>query len=180
VSAEAPAPAAAAAPPVAPVDPAAAPASATGGGAPDLDTVKAVWEDALLPKLVPAAKARYRGGRFASIDAGTAVFALPNDMHRQRCEEFRADVEDLLTQHFGAPLSVKLVVDADVVEAGLAEAASAGGSNGAEPVPPATAELEDEEAIDPTLLVDAVGEDQSAVEQLAEAFGAVEVIEEDS
>ena len=38
---------------------------------------------------------------------------------------------------------------------------------------------EDEESIDPAELVDATGEDQSAVEKLAEAFGAVEVIEED-
>ena len=52
-------------------------------------------------------------------DGEAAVFALPNDMHRQRCEEYRRDVETVLAEHFRRPVPLQLVVDADVVEAGL-------------------------------------------------------------
>ena len=175
----APAPAAEAPPPA----PAAAPAPAADG-APDLDAIVAVWEDALLPKLAPAAKARFRGGRFAGVEAGTAVFALPNDMHRQRCEEYRPDVEAVLAAQFGQPVALRLIVDADVVEAAMAAGPAARGEAPAgAPTAGAAAAIddgpEDEESIDPAELVDATGEDQSAVEKLAEAFGAVEVIEEE-
>ncbi len=180
-------PAAATAPPATPAPPttsdAAAPATAAAGGSvPDLDTLRSVWEDSLLPQLAGAAKARFRGGRFASVDGATAVFALPNDMHRQRCDEYRAEVEGLLARHFGAPVPLRLVVDAEVVEAGLAEAAqpapAAGDAAGAGAAGPSD-EVEDEEQIDTSQLVDAVGHDQTAVERLAEAFGAVEVIDEE-
>lgn len=43
----------------------------------------------------------------------------------------------------------------------------------------ALVQVEDEEQIDTSQLVDAVGHDQTAVERLAEAFGAVEVIDEE-
>ena len=171
-------PTAAASPAPEPAPAASAAASAIGG--PELDAIVAVWEDDLLPKLTPAAKARYRGGRFAGVDAGTAVFALPNEMHRQRCDEYRPDVEALLAGHFGQPVPLRLVVDAEVVEAGLAVTSSAGDGGGADAPTPTENEPEDEESIDPDELVDATGEDQSAVERLAEVFGSVEVIEEEA
>ena len=155
--------------------PAPAPAPAAGGG-PDLAAIVAVWEDGLLPKLAPAAKARFRGGRFAGVEGGTAVFALPNDMHRQRCDEYRPDIEAVLAAHFGQPVPLRLIVDAEVVEAALAAGPSGAGGAGA---PAVADEPQAEDEIDPAELVDATGEDQSAVEKLAEAFGAVEVIEED-
>ena len=148
----------------------------------DLAAIVAVWEDGLLPKLAPAAKARFRGGRFAGVEGGTAIFALPNDMHRQRCDEYRPDVEAVLAAHFGRPVALRLIVDAEVVEAALAAGPTvAAGAPADAPSPAAAVDdgPEDEESIDPAELVDATGEDQSAVEKLAEAFGAVEVIEED-
>lgn len=175
--ADEPTPAAAEAPAAAPAS-AAVPAPAAGGG-PDLDAIVAVWEDGLLPKLAPAAKARFRGGRFAGVEGGTAVFALPNDMHRQRCDEYRPDVEAVLAAHFGQPVPLRLIVDAEVVEAALAAGPSGAGAGGAAS-PAAAEEPQGEDEIDPAELVDATGEDQTAVEKLAEAFGAVEVIEEES
>ncbi|HMQ25230.1 MAG TPA: DNA polymerase III subunit gamma/tau [Acidimicrobiales bacterium] len=185
---------AAAAPAAAPTDPAPTPDAPAGttpaaaGGLPDLGAILAVWDDQLLAKLPPAAKARFRGGRFARTDGAAAVFALPNDMHRQRCEEYRRDVEAVLAEHFGSPVPLTLVVDADVVEAGLpggdAPAPEPGAApTAAEPVAnaaPTIADEDDDEAIDPDELVDAVGEDRSAVQRLEEAFGPVEVIEEET
>jgi hypothetical protein len=57
------------------------------------------------------ARARFQGGRFASTDDGVAVFSLPNAIHRDRCEEVRAEVEAALSDHFGAPIRLRLVVD---------------------------------------------------------------------
>lgn len=149
------------------------------GAMPDRDAILAVWDDTLLGQLPAAGKARFRGGRFATVQDGVAVFALPNDMHRQRCEEYRPEVEAILALHFGVPVPLRLVVDAEVVEASLAAASTAVG--GAEPVAGAAGEPEDQDetTIDPTQLVDAVGQDQSAVERLAEAFGEVEVMVEE-
>jgi len=177
-----------AAQPVADAAAPAGPAPAAAGGLPDLSAILAVWDDQLLPKLPPAAKARFRGGRFARTDGAAAVFALPNDMHRQRCEEYRREVEAVLAEHFGAPVPLTLVVDADVVEAGLpggdGPAPDPGGApTGTAPTANAAATIADEdddEAIDPDELVDAIGEDRSAVQRLEEAFGPVEVIEEEN
>ena len=168
-------------------EPAGASTPAGEGGLPDLSAILAVWDDQLLAKLPPAAKARFRGGRFARTDGHEAVFALPNDMHRQRCEEYRRDVEAVLAEHLGAPVPMKLVVDAEVVEAGLPGGdGPAPDPGGAPPGPastanavPTIADEDDDEAIDPDELVDAVGEDRSAVERLEAAFGSVEVIEEE-
>src|SRR5262249_1469633 len=39
------------------------------------------------------------------------VFALPNDVHRQKCEQKRPEVEAALRDHFGRELQLRLVVD---------------------------------------------------------------------
>ncbi len=59
----------------------------------------------------PKAKALFQAGRFVGIDGDRAVFGLPNDIHRARCEEVRADVEAVLSGHFGCPVRLTLVVD---------------------------------------------------------------------
>ena len=110
------------------------------------------------------------------MEEGTAVFALPNDMHRQRCEEYRAEAEAVLAGHFGRPVPLRLVVDAEVVEAGPV---NGGAAETAGAVAVTTEPEDDERSIDPAELVDAEGEHQGPVDQLVEAFGAVEVIEND-
>lgn len=149
------------------------------GAMPDREAILAVWDGNLLGQLPAAGKARFRGGRFATVQDGVAVFAVPNDMHRQRCEEYRPEAEAILARHFGVPVPLRLVVDAEVVEASLAASSAAVGAveavGGADSEP----EDQDETTIDPTQLVDAVGQDQSAVERLAEAFGEVEVMVEE-
>ncbi|HYF47282.1 MAG TPA: hypothetical protein VD926_13800, partial [Acidimicrobiales bacterium] len=137
------------------------------------------WGDELLDRLPPRAKARFKGGRFSGVEDGKAIFALPNEIHRDRCGDFKAEVEDVLAAHFGRPVPLALVVD----EGGAATPAAAAGptdgtpaaTNGAGDAAP-----DDDEVIDVTELEDAVGQDQSAVARLAETFGDVEVIEEES
>lgn len=93
-------------------EPAVAPASASpAAGFPTRDQLVQAWGDTVLSGLRPKAKALYQAGRFVGVDGERAVFGLPNDIHRQRCEEVRADVEAALAGHFGRPVPLALVVD---------------------------------------------------------------------
>ena len=65
----------------------------------------------MLAKVPRAAKPRYAGGRFVAVDERGAVFALPNAAHRSRCEEHRAGVEQILSDHFGRLVPLVLVID---------------------------------------------------------------------
>jgi DNA polymerase-3 subunit gamma/tau len=106
---KAPAPAPAAAAP-----PASAPAPAAAAGPlPSRDDLTKAWGDDVLPKLPAKARSRYAGGRFSAVENGAAVYALPNEMHRQRCEEVRPDVEAVLAAHFGTAVPLRLVVDTE-------------------------------------------------------------------
>jgi hypothetical protein len=55
---------------------------------------------------------RFQIGRFLAVENDVAVFALPNPVHRDRCEEVRAEVELALSQHFKRPIPLRVVVDA--------------------------------------------------------------------
>jgi hypothetical protein len=78
---------------------------------PDRDTLVEVWGDHLYRSLPARAKALYSSGRFTSVDGSVAVFALPNVGYLRRCDEVRPLVEQALTKHFGARMSLRLVVD---------------------------------------------------------------------
>jgi hypothetical protein len=71
------------------------------------------WGDGLLASLPGRARARFRVGRFVAVEAGTAVFALPNETHRSYCEEVRLEVESALRRQFGTPVPLRLVIDED-------------------------------------------------------------------
>src|SRR5205085_8518079 len=66
----------------------------------------------VLKQLSGRARARFSAGRFTAVEDGKAVFALPNDVHRGRCEEIRPEAEAALTAHFGVAVPLHLVVDA--------------------------------------------------------------------
>jgi DNA polymerase-3 subunit gamma/tau len=78
---------------------------------PSRDELVQVWGDGLLAELPNRARARFRVGRFLDVDAGSAVFALPNETHRSYCEEVRLEVEAALGKRFGTSVPIRLVVD---------------------------------------------------------------------
>ncbi len=78
---------------------------------PSRDELVQVWGDGLLAALPNKARARFRVGRFTDVEGSTAVFALPNEMHRSYCEEVRLEVEAALGAHFGTTVPIRLVVD---------------------------------------------------------------------
>ena len=88
---------------------------ATGPSAavpPDRDGVVQAWGDHILRGLPARAKALYSPGRFVAVEDTTVTFALPNAVHRDKCEEVRVDVERAISAHFKTPLQLRLIVDA--------------------------------------------------------------------
>ncbi|HEY2214487.1 MAG TPA: DNA polymerase III subunit gamma/tau [Acidimicrobiales bacterium] len=77
----------------------------------DHDSVTQAWGDVILRGLPARAKAIYAGGRFVTVEQSTVQFALPNAAHRDRCAELASVVESALTHHFGAPVTLQLIVD---------------------------------------------------------------------
>ncbi|MGH9056689.1 MAG: DNA polymerase III subunit gamma/tau [Acidimicrobiales bacterium] len=86
-------------------------AGAVGPDPPDRDAVVQAWGDHVLRSLPGKAKAYYSAGRFVDMEGEVAVFALPNAAHRDRCDEVRHEVEQALTDHFAAPVRLRLAVD---------------------------------------------------------------------
>lgn len=82
---------------------------------PSRDDLVAAWGDTVLAALGPRARARFRAGRFVGAADGVAVFALPNPVHLSYCEPMRREVEQALSDHFSARISLRLVVEGDQV-----------------------------------------------------------------
>jgi DNA polymerase-3 subunit gamma/tau len=166
--------------PATPPDP---PLVAAGGGvgttvAPgiDRDSLTQAWGDSVLRNLPARIKAVFSAGRFVAADENGAQFALPNAAHRDRCAESASQVEAALTAHFGAEVSLVLVVDGE----GAAGRPEGPARTGPPPSPPGGVdELEEE---DPADLVAASGDEtdhlSAAEARLLEAFpGTSEVAE---
>lgn len=107
----------------------------------------------------------------------TAVFGLPNPVHRDRCEEVRSEVDTALTARFGAPVPLKLIVDTAEVEPDIFQTGSA--ASMVQDDQPGV--YEEEEAVDMDALVDA-GKQVSAsgVDLVLETFEGSVVLEDPS
>ncbi|HEY5097955.1 MAG TPA: DNA polymerase III subunit gamma/tau, partial [Acidimicrobiales bacterium] len=103
------APAPAPPPPGAASAPSGTPAAA--GPFPTRDQLVQAWGDHVIGRLRPKAKALFQAGRFVGAEGDRAVFGLPNEIHRNRCEEVRGEIEAALSEQFGRPVLLELVVD---------------------------------------------------------------------
>jgi hypothetical protein len=102
-------------------------------------------------------------GRWVAVEDGTAVFGLPNAVHRDRCEEFRADIEAVLAQRFGGRVAVRLEVDTGAAAA----------PPGAAPPPEGN-----DDDVDLTDLRDAPAAVPSGIDHLKQAFPGAQLVEE--
>jgi DNA polymerase III subunit gamma/tau len=138
------------------------------------------WQANVLPTLKPMARALYSAGHFVGERDGMVEFGLPNETHRSRCEDFRADVEKAITAQIGLPVTLRLVVDTsgphdDHVAPVVPLRPSISGSSSAAVVPAIGAD----EDIDISDLVDAPpGSVKSPEDRLAEAFPGSVFIED--
>jgi DNA polymerase-3 subunit gamma/tau len=153
-------------------------AAASPNVAVDRDSLSQAWGDGILRNLPARVKALYSGGHFVAADQAGAQFALPNVAHRDRCVELAPQVEAALTQHFGSPIRLVLMV-----EGASADPPPNNVAPGATPGRPPTAPAPDEhDEVDLEDLVAATTGDtdqaSAAEARLLEAFpGASEVAE---
>ncbi len=73
--------------------------------------IAAVWQPTILPTLKPMARALFSAGHFQGERNGAVAFALPNETHRSRCEQYKGDVENAIAAQCGARVQLLLVVD---------------------------------------------------------------------
>lgn len=134
------------------------------GSLPTLDEVSSVWSSEILANLSGRVKSRFSAGTFLPSTAESLVFALPNSVHMQRCEEVRAEVDEAIAAQFGRPVPLQLAVD--------------DGANNP-PEQGSTDEPPEDESIDLDDLRDATGVDDTGLERLMQAFEGSELVDPD-
>jgi DNA polymerase-3 subunit gamma/tau len=166
---------------------------------PSRDQLVQAWGDHVIGGLRPKAKALFQAGRFVGVEGDKAVFGLPNEIHRTRCEEVRAEIESALSGHFGRQVGLVLIVDSGAPSGGSDPIeqpdAAAGPPPASPPAPPdpgtpprastpspghleggATDRVDDLAAFDESELGEIAQVDNSATSRVLQAFpGAEEV-----
>ena len=146
-----------------------------GGSVPTRDELTLVWGDTVLEALPRGTKAIFSTGRFVDGDGSTAVFALANAPTRDHCEKKRADVERALEAHFGRPIPLRLVTDADVADSDAGSAAAGARSTARSAADPGVPESEDVGDVHELENAPAAG---TGAERLTEAFPGAELVED--
>ncbi|MDE0215419.1 MAG: DNA polymerase III subunit gamma/tau [bacterium] len=78
---------------------------------PSRDEIVLAWGDDILGHLPNRARVRFQAGRFIANDSDSLVFALPDQIQLNRCEEVRAEVDIALREHFGRAVPMRLAID---------------------------------------------------------------------
>ncbi len=144
-----------------------------GGPAPSVEVVRRDW-DAVLDSMSRKAKVRFSGVAVREVRDGTVVVAFPNDVHRNRCDEFRAELQHALAARYGSSTNVQYVTD----EAAAARAGGGAPAGRGAPVPDAPPAPEPDEHIDLAELTDAPS-GGGIIEQLTSAFPGAELVDRD-
>jgi DNA polymerase-3 subunit gamma/tau len=171
-----------------PSEVAAPPAPSPPAAFPTRDELVQAWGDQVIGRLRPKAKALFQAGRFVGVDDGRARFGLPNEIHRNRCEAMRGEVEAALADQFGRPIPLDLVVDGAAAPPAPAGADDSDGDDrdpppsaarapNRSPAPAPVAHVEDDLADFDTDALEVADIDNSAESRLLQAFpGAEEVV----
>tara|TARA_B100001778_G_scaffold53360_1_gene40433 strand:- start:58 stop:1497 length:1440 start_codon:yes stop_codon:yes gene_type:complete len=123
------------------------------------------WEQEVLPSLAARARARFQAATIVTVAEGRVRFELPNETHRERCEQIKGDIETALRDIFEVEVEVELTAAQEEKVQTTAE-------------PKAAVE---EEAVDPAEFEANAGTGTTSVDRVLEAFpGAIASGEEDS
>jgi DNA polymerase-3 subunit gamma/tau len=134
------------------------------------DVTGEAWEQTVVPGLRGMARAVYAPAVFVGSSPGSLTLALPNDVHRVKCEQHRAAVEAALAALTGGPVVIELLVR---TAGGGADTAQGGPSGNSPPQAEAEADIDLDE------LVDAPPETvKTPIDRLAEAFPGSELVDE--
>ena len=120
--------------------------------------VAEIWEQQALPALSARARARFQAATIVSVSEGQVRFELPNETHRERCEQMKDEIEAALRNAVEAPVQVDLTAAREE-------------NPRADTKPVAVAE---EEIVDPAEFEASADAGPSSVDRLLDAFpGAV-------
>ncbi len=73
-----------------------------------ISQVAEIWQQQALPSLAARARARFQAATIISVSEGQVRFELPNETHRERCEQIKGDIEIALREILGAEVQVEL------------------------------------------------------------------------
>ena len=119
--------------------------------------ISELWQQRALPGLSARARARFQAAKLVEVQESIVKFELPNETHRERCEQLKNDVEESLSNLTGANVQVELVVSSGSQVADVEK-----------PMEP------HEEVVDPADFTTTNDSGPSSVERVLEAFpGAV-------
>ena len=137
-----------------------------GGPLPTLAELNGLWQ-ALLESMSGKVRSRFSAGHFMETSPDSLIFGLPNPVHRDRCEEIRAEVDQALAARFGRPMPLSLVVDMIEEEPDFFAAAPSGGAGVIEDLQDTAHE---EATVDVHDLVDATDDVPSAEDRVMATF----------
>jgi DNA polymerase-3 subunit gamma/tau len=72
--------------------------------------ISELWQQRALPGLSARARARFQAAKLVDVQEHTVRFELPNETHRERCEQLKSDVEESLSNLTGTNVQIELVV----------------------------------------------------------------------
>jgi len=129
----------------------------------------------VIPKLAGLAKGVYQSADLVSLEGGSAVVRVDNDHHQQGCERKRPDVERVLSEIAGQPVTITF----QVADGGSGRSAGSGGPTGRSSAPPVTDDPDEHLAgADVHDLDDAPDAPTGGLAALTEAFPGAELLEE--
>ena len=71
--------------------------------------VSDVWQHKVLPVLTAKARARFQVAKVIDVADGRIRFELPNEIHRERCEQLKGDIEKALSEMLHTSVEAELI-----------------------------------------------------------------------
>jgi hypothetical protein len=129
-----------------------------------------LWATRVVPALSGLTKAMYQATSLVALEGSSATVAVDNDHHRDNCERRRSDVERVLGDAVGRPVTVRFEVGGQPVSSDHRSAP-----------PPAVSDDPDEHlaGYDVHDLPDAPDAAGGGIAALTDAFPGAELIEEE-
>lgn len=150
--------------------------AAPTGVLPTRDELTVAWGDSILDRLKGRSKAIYGMGRFVTVTEQAAIFALENAPTCERAERIRREVEEVLAEHFGCRVPLKLIPESEAgAYVGSSPGPDAPTMDSADPAAGAPPD-DDHDVGDISELADA-DDVKTGVDKLTEAFPGAKLIE---
>lgn len=134
-----------------------------------------VWTSQVVPAMKSFSRAIVAATRLVGARDGSVVLAAPNDVHRSKCLQYRADIDAAVEKAVGARVPVVFVVDGSAADD---EPATASAATAAPSPASSSAAVPHDEDVDLDELVDVPPEAvQTPTDRLLEAFPGSKIIE---